>query len=67
MTEHTSVICIGAGPAGLTAAFSLRAARMGVTVIEKDPTYIGGISKTVRYCNCSPPSRAERDNVSHAS
>jgi protoporphyrinogen oxidase len=49
MTEKTSVICIGAGPAGLTAAYSLSAAGKDVIVIERDPTYVGGISKTVRY------------------
>ncbi len=39
---------VGAGPAGLTAAFE--AARLGwkVTVVERDPEYVGGIARTVR-------------------
>jgi protoporphyrinogen oxidase len=49
MTANISVICIGAGPAGLTAACYLSAAGKDLIVIEKDPTYVGGISKTVRY------------------
>ena len=48
-----SVLIIGAGPAGLTAAAELveSAAASAVTVLEKDPTYVGGISRTVRYKN----------------
>ena len=43
------VICIGAGPAGLTAAYMLTKAGRAVTVIERDPVYVGGISRTVHY------------------
>jgi protoporphyrinogen oxidase len=39
------VLCLGAGPAGLTAAYKL-AGSTEVTVIEKDPAYVGGISRT---------------------
>ena len=42
-------ICIGAGPAGLTAAYLLSKKGHSVAVIEADPTYVGGISRTVRY------------------
>ena len=49
MDRQTSVICIGAGPAGLTAAYFLCEAGVRVTVLEQDPVYVGGISKTVRY------------------
>src|SRR3546814_13998931 len=41
------VAIIGAGPAGLTAAYQLTGPGYRVTVIEKDPDYVGGISRTV--------------------
>ena len=43
------VAIIGAGPAGLTAAYLLGKAAQDVTVFEKDPTYVGGISRTESY------------------
>jgi len=43
------VICIGAGPAGLTAAYRLSAAGVQVTVLERDPELLGGISRTEIY------------------
>lgn len=43
------VVIIGAGPAGLTAAYLLAKQRVPVTVLEGDPQYVGGISKTVHY------------------
>lgn len=46
-----SVICVGAGPAGLTAAYLLAKRGVPVTVLERDPVYVGGISKTVNYRN----------------
>ncbi len=43
------VAIIGAGPAGLTAAYLLGKAGRSVVVIEKDPVYVGGISRTVEH------------------
>src|SRR5690242_17500465 len=40
------VVIMGAGPAGLTAAYELRRYDVPVTVIEKDPRFVGGISRT---------------------
>lgn len=44
-----TVVCIGAGPAGLTAGYLLCKAGFEVTVFEEDPKYVGGISRTERY------------------
>jgi protoporphyrinogen oxidase len=49
MTSDVEVFVIGAGPAGLTAAYCLTKETPSVVVIEKDPVYVGGISRTVRY------------------
>ncbi len=47
--NNATVAIIGAGPAGLTAAYLLAREGLGVTVLEADPTYVGGISRTARY------------------
>jgi protoporphyrinogen oxidase len=44
-----SVVCIGAGPAGLTAAYLLSKQGVNVVVLEQDHDYVGGISRTVIY------------------
>ena len=43
------VAVIGAGPAGLAAAYTLAKEAIPVTVLEADPVYVGGISRTVDY------------------
>ncbi len=45
----TNVAIIGAGPAGLTAAYLLSKNRVDVTVLEADSVYVGGISRTATY------------------
>src|SRR5580693_5666325 len=51
MTSGTpvDVAIIGAGPAGLTAAYLLSKEGYRVAVIEKDPHLVGGISRTAEY------------------
>ena len=46
---NQKVVVIGAGPAGLTAAYQLGKRQVPVTVLEADPSYVGGISRTVAY------------------
>src|SRR5919198_6435546 len=43
------VVIIGAGPAGLTAGYLLCKNQVDVTVLEADPVYVGGISRTTTY------------------
>src|SRR5262245_52787926 len=47
--SHSDVFVIGAGPARLTAAYLLTKSGVSTTVIEADPTYVGGISRTASY------------------
>ena len=49
MTNTKRIAVIGAGPAGLTAAYLLSKANQEVVVFEKDPKYVGGISRTESY------------------
>jgi protoporphyrinogen oxidase len=49
MNAHQTVAVIGAGPAGLTAAYLLSKHEVPVIVLEADPVYVGGISRTARY------------------
>ncbi|MFM1800359.1 MAG: hypothetical protein RLZZ117_2637 [Cyanobacteriota bacterium] len=48
-TNNTSVAVIGAGPAGLTASYLLAKGGLCPEIWESDPTYVGGISRTVVY------------------
>ncbi len=49
MGENDRVLIIGGGPAGLSAGYALAGKGREVCVLEADPEYLGGISKTVRY------------------
>jgi protoporphyrinogen oxidase len=42
-------LIIGAGPAGLTAGYMLARAGHEVAILESDPRYVGGISRTAEY------------------
>jgi protoporphyrinogen oxidase len=46
---QVDVAIIGAGPAGLTAGYLLAKEGKRVAIIEKDPDYVGGISRTVEH------------------
>jgi len=46
---QVDVAIIGAGPAGLTAAYLLTRAGLSVAIVEKDTRYVGGISRTVEH------------------
>jgi protoporphyrinogen oxidase len=49
MDDSLSTVIIGAGPAGLTAAYLLSKENVPVTVLEADPEYVGGIARTATY------------------
>ena len=48
-SRKVDVAIIGAGPAGLTAGYLLTKRGFTVAIIEKDQTYVGGISRTVEH------------------
>ncbi len=48
--QSVDVLIIGAGPAGLTAGYLLtKKSALSVALIEKDPQYVGGISRTEKF------------------
>jgi len=49
LSRSVETLVIGAGPAGLTAAYSLAKQGRDVLVLERDPTQVGGISHTTSY------------------
>ena len=48
VSSDRPVVVIGAGPAGLTAAYELRRLQVPVTVVEQSGD-VGGLARTVRY------------------
>jgi protoporphyrinogen oxidase len=49
MDNILETIIIGAGPAGLTAGYTLARHGRAALVLEQDPVYVGGISRTASY------------------
>jgi len=49
MANIFKAVIVGAGPAGLTAAYELSKRKIPVVVLESDPENVGGISRTINY------------------
>jgi len=49
MAKIFKAVIVGAGPAGLTAAYELSRQKLPIVVLESDPENVGGISRTVNY------------------
>jgi protoporphyrinogen oxidase len=47
--ERKHVVIMGAGPAGLTAAYELMKRGIPITVVERDPKQVGGLARTVEH------------------
>src|SRR2546427_719795 len=50
--SQNHVVVMGAGPAGLSAAYELTRHGTPVTVVEKDPRQVGGIARTLEFMGC---------------
>src|SRR3989441_6053411 len=51
-TSPNHVVVMGAGPAGLSAAYELTRYGTPVTVVEKDSRRVGGIARTLAFMGC---------------
>ncbi|MDX6805053.1 NAD(P)/FAD-dependent oxidoreductase [Terrihabitans rhizophilus] len=49
MIRNVETLVVGAGPAGLSAAYLLAREGREVVVLEQDPVHVGGISRSVDY------------------
>jgi protoporphyrinogen oxidase len=47
--RRPQVVIMGAGPAGLTAAYELYKHDVPVTILEKDEKQVGGLARTVEH------------------
>jgi protoporphyrinogen oxidase len=47
--ERKHVVVMGAGPAGLTAAYELLKHGVAVTILEQNPKQVGGLARTVEH------------------
>ncbi|MBC7715161.1 MAG: FAD-dependent oxidoreductase [Rhizobacter sp.] len=45
----TKILILGAGPAGLSSAYRLSAKGFEISIIETDPSQVGGLSKTINH------------------
>jgi protoporphyrinogen oxidase len=50
--SNDHVVVVGAGPAGLSAAYELTRHGTPVTVVDKDPRQVGGIARTLEFMGC---------------
>ena len=50
LDQPIDVLIIGAGPGGLTAGYLLtKKTKLSIVLVEKDPQYVGGISRTEQF------------------
>ena len=49
-TKHKTAVIIGAGPAGLTAAYELLKRTDITPIVIEESCHIGGIARTINHC-----------------